>query len=177
MLLHYKKREYFLDKSIDVLFSSKLSCLFFKGKNGYVKILLPSYYFYTSNNGNNFSLLFLNNYFYTSVLANISVFTKKLNFFYFLKLRLRGLGFRIRMVSSKLCYFRFAYINKFYFHIPKEILVKAYKKRIFLFSYDWSKLRLVFTHLLLLKKAGPYRMLGNFVFEQIIQAKKLKKNF
>lgn len=47
MLLYYKKREYFLDRSIDILFSPKLSCTFLKGKNGYVKVLLPSYYFHS----------------------------------------------------------------------------------------------------------------------------------
>lgn len=131
----YKYKNYKLDNSLDFYFSERLSCIFIKGQNGLIKVLLPSFYFFKKNN-NNFSLLFDNNFFFSSVLSHINTYSKTLCFCYFLKLRLRGLGFRIRSITKSLCFFFFNYTNNFYFHVPKDILVKVYKKRIFLFSYN-----------------------------------------
>ena len=40
------------------------------------------------------------------------------NVFYYSKLRLKGLGFRIRQFGSCLFRFFFTYVNFFYLHIP-----------------------------------------------------------
>lgn len=175
-MLLYKKNKYIFDSSIDFYYSFKLSCLFIKGNNGFVKIFMPSYYFYKLDESS-FSFLFLNNFYFKSFLSHLSTFSKRLSFFYFLKLKIRGLGFRIRFVSKSLCFFFFNYTNNYYFHVPSDLIVKIYKKRIFLFSYNWSRLRLIFVHFLFLKKLGPYRRLGIRYKRQIVLLKKLEKKF
>jgi hypothetical protein len=60
----------------------------------------------------------------------------------------------------------------FYFNIPNNILVKWYKKRIIFLSNNFIDLKLIFSHILLLKKLGPYRLRGLRYPKQIILLKK-----
>ena len=75
-----------------------------------------------------------------------------------MRIKIKGLGYRIRKVTQELYYFFFNYTNMFYFNIPNNILIKWYKKRIILLSNDFYLLKILFAHILLLKKLGPYRL-------------------
>lgn len=137
MCYNNKVSYHYFDKSISFLFSKNLSSLFIKGKNGIIRIHLPSYYFYSKDkSGKTLKFLFLKKFYYRSFFKHLSTYITKVSFCYFLKLRLRGLGFRIRSISKNLCFFYFNYINNFYFHVPYNIIIKPYKKRLFLFSND-----------------------------------------
>jgi hypothetical protein len=60
----------------------------------------------------------------------------------------------------------------YYFYIPKNLLIKKYRKRIMLISNDFWLLKITFSHILLLKKMGIYRILGLRYPRQIILLKK-----
>jgi hypothetical protein len=60
----------------------------------------------------------------------------------------------------------------FYFNIPNNILIKWYKKKIIFLSNNYFNLKLLFSHILLLKKIGPYRLHGFRYPKQIILLKK-----
>jgi hypothetical protein len=60
----------------------------------------------------------------------------------------------------------------YYIHVPKNIIIKWYKKRIIFISNNFILLKLLFSHILLLKLLGPYRLRGIRYPRQIILLKK-----
>lgn len=175
-LINIKKNIYILNKNFDFWFSLKTSEIFIKGYYGLLIFKLPSYYFFIKNN-NLFSFLFLNRFFFISFLKHFFYKYNRLFLIYFIRLKIKGLGYRIRKVSNNLYYFFFNYTNMFYFNIPNNIMIKWYKKRLILLSNDFFLLKLIFSHILLLKKLGPYRLRGFRYPRQIILLKKSKKSF
>ena len=87
--------------------------------------------------------------------------------FSFVKLRLKGLGFRIRKVGHNLYKFFFNFINFIYFHVPFGVFVKARRKRILLVSNDLVRLEQIFSQFLLLRKVNIYRG-GGFIYPRQI---------
>ena len=73
-------------------------------------------------------------------------------------------------------YFFFNYTNMYYFYIPENVLIKWYKKRLILISNNFTVLKILFAHILLLKKLGPYRLRGIRYPRQILLLKKKLKN-
>lgn len=177
MLTKNNLKLYRLSKFFNIYFSYKKSLLFLKGFYGIIILKLPSYYFYNNNfiNTEEFSFIFLKRFFFLSLVKLFFVFYNRLLKVYCIRLRIRGLGYRIRKISSNLYYFFFNYTNMFYLHIPNNVLIKWYKKRIILLSNDFFILKLLFSHILLLKKVGPYRLLGLKYPRQIILLKKSAK--
>jgi len=112
---------------------------------------MPNYY-YLKNDKKKLDILYNNKLIFTNLIKNINVFYNKIMYIYSIRLKLRGLGFKIRRVSKNLYYFFFNYINMFYFYIPENILIKWYKKRLLLLSNDFMLLKLIFSQILLLKK-------------------------
>jgi hypothetical protein len=174
--LNYRKKFYILNKSFDFWFNVKKSLVLIKGYYGIISLRLPSYYF-IKNNNNLVSFLFLNRFFFMSFIKHFFYTYNRLFLIYFIRLKIKGLGYRIRKVSNNLYYFFFNYTNMFYFNIPNNIMVKWYKKRLILLSNDFFMLKLIFSHILLLKKLGPYRLRGLRYPRQIILLKKSKKSF
>lgn len=165
-----------LNKNINIIFDKKNSTLKVKGFFGILSYKLPSFYFYKKSI-NIVSFLFINKFLYFSFIKHFLNFYKKLSFIYSIRLRLKGLGYRIRKVTRYLYYFFFNYTNMFYFYLPKNILIKWYKKRILLISNNFFILKLLFSNMLILKKIGPYRLRGLRYPRQIIFIKKrTKKN-
>jgi hypothetical protein len=60
----------------------------------------------------------------------------------------------------------------YYFYVPKNLLIKWYKKRLLLISNDFKLLKLIFAQILLLKKIGVYKLIGIRFPRQIILIKK-----
>jgi len=132
---------------------------------------MPNYY-YLKNDKKKLDILYNNKLIFTNLIKNINVFYNKIMYIYSIRLKLRGLGFKIRRVSKNLYYFFFNYINMFYFYIPENILIKWYKKRLLLLSNDFMLLKLIFSQILLLKKIGVYKLIGIRFPRQIILIKK-----
>jgi hypothetical protein len=116
-------KNYNLKKNIKLFFSNKQSLLYIKGLYSYIMIKLPNYYYYLINN-NKINILYNNKNKFSLFIKNINLLYNKLIFLYSVRLRLRGLGFKIRKISKNLYYFFFNYINIYYFYIPKNLLIK-----------------------------------------------------
>ena len=96
---------------------------------------------------------------------------------FFVRLKVRGLGYRIRTVSKNLIRFFLGTTNYLFFHVPKDVLARAKRRRLLLVCNNYSNLRLFYVNLLLLKKLIPYQLRGIFFPRQLIIMKPGKKTF
>ena len=166
-----------LSKNIHIFYLRKNSLILLKGLFGLVVLRLPMYYFYKINNINDFSFMFLKKYFFKSFLSHLNNFIKKISFIYFFRLRIKGLGYRIRKFTNNLYRFFFTSTNYFYFHVPKNILIKYKLRKLILISNDLVALKTILAHLLMLKKIIPYFLRGLFSPKSLIVLKPGKKAF
>jgi hypothetical protein len=160
-----------LNKHLDLYLNKKYNIFLIKTIFGLFYFYLPSNYFYKSNN-KNISLLFHNKFFFQSFLSHFFTHYQNLNNIYIVRLKIRGLGYQIYRISNNLYSFHFHYINFFYLFMPNKIISYWYKKRMILISNNLWLLKTVFKCILLLKKLGPYRLLGIRYPRQIIILKK-----
>ena len=168
-------RKFILLKNLSIFFLPKSSCLFLKSPFGVVYLRLPSIYFYESDFKSYFSFSFLSKFNFISVLSHLKVLINRLSIIYFLRLKIKGLGYRVKRICKFLYRFYFTATCYIYFHVPKDVLVKARKRRLILLSNNLQLLRSVFVHILLLKRLSPYNKRGIFYPRQIIFLKKGKK--
>lgn len=126
--------------NIKFLYFSVYSNIFYI-KNIYgriIKFLLPSYFFYNYRLRNvdimQVKFMFLKRFFYSSFLAHFFYHYIQLFSVFFVKLKIRGLGYRMRKVSSFLYLFFFNYTNYYYFFRPFDLLIKIYRKRMLLLA-------------------------------------------
>lgn len=169
------QKSYVLSSNLDLFLDCEKSIMLIVSIFGVIFFRLPSYYFLKKSE-NLIELLFVNKFFFSSFITHFFLFYERASMLYFLKLKVKGLGYRIRKISASLYYFFFNYTNMFYFHVPKNILIKCYKKSMILVGNDFSQLKMVFSHILLLKTIGPYRLRGMRYPRQIVMLKiKTKK--
>ena len=121
------------------------------------------------------SFLFVTKSIFSGFLKSILCCFNKFSHIFFFKLRLKGLGYRIRRICRNLYKFFFIFTNFFYLHLPKSVNLKIKRRRLIFFGLDLNVLRLVLVDLLLLNKLFIYCIRG-FVFpRQIIFLKPGKK--
>jgi len=101
----------------------------------------------------------------------------KLISFYYLRLKLKGLGYRIIHITKFLIKIFFNRSNYFYVHLPNTILFRYKIRRLFFLSTRLADLRLLMINLLLLKKYIVYRLSGLFYPSQILLLKPGKNKF
>lgn len=135
---------------------------------------LPDFYFFRYQ-ANGFSFLFYSHGFFSFFFQGLR--WKFSLFFYFLKLKVRGLGYRIRRLAPGLLRFFIGTTNFLFLHVPATLLALPRRRRLFLLSFERSTLNLVFSHLLLLKQVIPYKLRGLFFPKQVILLKPGKKSF
>jgi hypothetical protein len=131
---------------------------------------LPSFYFY--KNKKILSFIFIKNFFFKSFISHFFFFYNNINNIYIIRLKIKGLGYQIYKLTKNLYSFHFHFINFFYLFLPLVIVTCWYKKRMILISNDLIILKIVFKCILILKKLGPYRLLGIRYPRQIIIFKK-----
>ena len=138
---------------------------------------MPSFYFYKYISNNSFSLVFLTSFslifFFKHFVNNLI----KLSKLFFFRIRIKGLGYRIKKISNNLYRFFFTSTNFFYFHIPLNILIKYKMRKMLLISNDLVILKVLIAHLLMLKKIIPYFLRGVFSPRKLIILKPGKKAF
>jgi hypothetical protein len=98
-----------------------------------------------------FSFFFSCKFFFKSFVSNFKTLYIRFNFFFFSKYKLKGLGYRVKRITSNLIRFFIGTTNFYYMHVPFSILVKAKRRRIFLMSFNRSDLKEVFLNLGFLK--------------------------
>ena len=141
---------------------------------GYFHIQLPHNYFYTLNSSE-FTLAFTNRTSYASLLAIIKYKIKHTSLVYMARLRIRGLGYRIRRFSPHLYRFYFTKTNFIYVHVPVSILIRLRKRRIIILASHYPSLRNLLIGILLLKSTGPYNRRGFVYPRRMLFLKKGKK--
>lgn len=169
--------KFILSKSKVIIFLSvEANKLFIvsSSDNKFYYFYLPSFFYYKLAK-NHLKLSFLSNFSYSSFLAHLLVFTRKFSTLFFLKLKIKGLGYRIRRYTKALYRFYFTRTNYIYFNVPLHLVVRRKKKRLLLISPDYALVRLVFAHLMLLHTVGPYNRRGFSYPRQIIFLKPKKK--
>lgn len=164
-----------LIQNFNIYFSYKTSLFYIKNVTGVLVIKLPSKFFFNINN-KQLSILFLNRFMFKSFLAHFLFKYKQLFFFNFVKLKIKGLGYRIRKIAPNLLRFFFGSTNYFYFHVPFNVIARLKKKRLILVSNNLIILKSLLAHMLLLKKLSVYRIRGLVHTRQIITLKIGKKN-
>jgi hypothetical protein len=143
--------------------------LYFKNNNrDFVFFSTP---FFMFKEDKKFNFLFSNKFDYSKFLSNLKNLLKiNLNIF-FIKFKLKGLGYRFKKFSKYLYRFYFTRTSYIYFHKPDNVLVKHRKKRVILLSFNKQVLNDIFIHILNLHKVGPYNRRG-FVYPRNIIVKK-----
>ena len=174
-MFNFVDKKNYLSRDVDLFFCQSSFTLMLKGSSKVLIVYLPSFYFFKKDLFGNFEFLFLKNFFFKSFLKHLLTFYNTLFVSFFLKIKLRGLGYRVRSLARSVHIFFFNYTNYYFFFCPEDIIVKLYRKRILLLSFDWSLLKLVVSHILLFKKLGPYRLRGLRLVRQIIILKKAGK--
>ncbi len=170
-----KKKKYYLSKDLDFLFFQKSSYFFIKSYFGTTTLNLPSFYFYFIYN-NYFSFIFLSKIKFFNIFSNFLNCYKSLFLLNFVKVKIRGLGYRIKKISSNLYRFFFGFTNYIYFHIPENIVVQIKKRRMLLISNNLVILKTILAQLLLLKKLSIYFIRGLVYPHQIFLLKSTKKS-
>jgi len=112
-------------------------------------------------------MIFKTKYHFISVIKHIAYMLRYVNKIFIVKLKLRGLGYRIKRYCRHLYRFYFTKTNYIYWHVPQYMIVKSRKRRMIIISNHYNLLRTVFVHILLLKIAGPYNKRG-FVYPRAI---------
>lgn len=169
-----KKFVYNLSLEVNFFFSSLNSLMFIKGLFGMLIVNMPSYFFY-SLTFSSISFLFLKRFFFLSFLSHLIYLTKRLFFFNYVRLKIKGIGHRVRKITNYLYKFFFFSTSFFYFYVPQGLIFRLKKKRMLMVSNDLSVLKHVLGHILLLKQLTAYRKRGLLTFKQIVLKKEGKR--
>jgi hypothetical protein len=173
-----KKSIFFFNfgRDFKLFFFKRENFIILKKKSRYFFLKLPYIYFFNLKN-KVISFIFLNYFHYISFFKHIVELYNKLSSFYYLRLQLKGLGYRIIHITNHLIKIFFNRSNFFYIHIPGSILFRYKIRRLFFLSTRLVDLRLLMIHLLLLKKYIVYRLSGLFYPRQILLLKPGKNKF
>lgn len=153
--------------------------LLIKDSNNKIKFIIriPFNTFYKSSKQNTLRFILTSYISFKAFITNLAKIEINLFQFFFFKLKLRGLGFKVRKVTSSLTKFFFTSTNFFYLHSPNNFLVKLKKKKLFFMSNSLCTLKSIMVILLMLKKLIVYKLRGLFYPRQIILMKPGKKRF
>ncbi len=176
-IIDFLSKTYKLYNLKDIKFFSKKSKCYFCNNYLTFSIDMPKYFFYKINLIlNQISFIFLNKFDFINFIKLFFVNYNRFSKLYCIKFSIKGLGYRIRKITNDLYYFFFNYTNMYYINISNDILIKWYKKRILILGNNKNLVKLFFINIFLLKKIGPYRLMGFRYPKQIIYLrKKMKK--
>ena len=142
----------------------------------YFVLKLPFLYFYKQNSEYS-NFIFLSRFHYVTFLRHLFNFYEKLSSFYYFNLKLKGLGYRVFVISKFLIKIFLNRSNFFYMHISSKVLLKYRTRRFFFISTDLCTLQVLIINLLLLKEFIIYRVNGIYYPRQIILIKPGKNKF
>jgi len=172
----YNIINFFFGKNFKIYFLLKNNYMILEKKSRFFFLKLPHIYFYKDDNIK-LSFFFINYFHFITFFKHILQLYNKLSSFYYLKLKLKGLGYRIIHISKFLIKLFFNRNNFFYVHLPKTILFRYKIRRLFFLSTKLVDLRNLMINILLLKKYIIYRLSGLFYPRQIILLKPGKNKF
>jgi len=137
-------------------------------------VVLPFFYFFTKKI-DKVSLLFTSKYFYKSVLSYIVNVLFRVSNVFFFRLRLKGLGYKIKRYLGNFYRFFFGFKHYFYLYVPSTMLMRSKRRKFVVLSKNLCMLNNFFSQLLLLKKLDYYERNNTFMRPlKIIYVKKFK---
>lgn len=172
----YYKSIYIFNKNFKYYIDLSSSLIWININLKYCLFKLPSFYFFKRNQ-DLLSFIFINKFHYITFLKHLFNFYNSFFCFYYYTLKLKGLGYRIFIITRKLIKIFFNRSNFFYLHIPKSILLKYRTRKFFFLSTDYNILKNTILHLLFLKEFIIYRLNGIYYTRQIILVKPGKNKF
>lgn len=163
-----KKNKYVLSNKFSYKFEGNV--LYFINHYLVLSFIMPNkFYLRFKNNALNFLMTNLSNYKMT--LSNLMKMYKNLNYFYFFRLKLKGLGFRLIKISKKLSMMFFGAYNFIYMHLNMTSYLRG--RNIIVIDNDKKLLNIIFYQLLMLKKMDLYSKKKTFYsFEKVKYFKK-----
>lgn len=166
-----------LPNSVDFFFLKEKSLFFFKCVFGVFVFKCPFLFYKKLPNNNGFRFFFSKSLHFRFFLRKLFLFLSNASFIFFFKFRIRGLGYRFRVICNSLVRVFMGSVNYIYIHFAKDILFRVRRRRLLLVSYNIERLRLYFFHILLLKDMIPYAFRGIYYPRRIILMKPGKKKF
>lgn len=167
---------FYFGKNFKIFILIKQNFIILKKQSRFFFLKLPSIYFYKLKS-TIFSLCLINYFHYISFFKHVIQLYNKLSSFYYLRLKLKGLGYRIVHLSKSIIKIFFNRSNFFYIHLSNTILFRYKIRRLFFLSTKLNDLRLLMINFLYLKKYIIYRLSGVFYPRQIILLKPGKNKF
>lgn len=170
----YRLLNYNLGSTFDCYIVKAKALFFFKVLGNVLVLRIPSFCFFKVQI-QGLSLAFQKAFFFKNFLWQF--FFRLQQPYFFLRLKVRGLGYRIKSLTPIFFRFFIGTTNLYFFHAPSDMYVRVRRRRMLLVSRNVELLHLVFSHLLLLKKIIPYKLRGVFYPKQLILLKPGKKSF
>lgn len=156
--------EFYFDFFSNYFFAKFLkSILFFK---------MPRFFFYFRN-----TFFFYKKTNLTSFLSNLTYTVSIFFSFFFVRFKMRGLGYRVKHITKNIIRFFIGTTNFYYFVCPNSLYIRARRRKLLLVSNEKSLLIIVFLSFFSLKKLVPYKLRGFFFPRQIVLMKPGKKRF
>lgn len=166
----------YLDGDLDFYLDIHSSIFFMKNNYGILKIHMPKYFFFKFNERKDvIKLLFTNKFFFKTFLSLFKNNLKTLADFHFFRLRLRGLGFRLRKIGGNILRVFFGLNHHVYLFIPYKVLLRRRGRNLIVASNDKVVLKDFFVSLLLLRRFDFYTRTGGFREKNRIYFLKPKK--
>jgi len=160
--------------NVDVDYFCSKNLLYLKIFNKVYIIILP-FFFFKKEANNKLFLLFTSNFLYKTFLSVILNVLSKYNFIYYFRLRMEGLGYRLRKYRKDLYRFFFGLKHFFYLYIPIGLIFKSKRRKFIVLSNDLVKLNNFFSQMIFLKKMDFYERNNTFLrTNKIMYIKKRK---
>jgi hypothetical protein len=163
-----------LDTDFEFLYTRGNNKIIIKGSTGIASVLLPSFYLFMPYH-RGLSFLFTSEQIFVMFFRYFMAMHSVVSRIFFFRLKLRGLGYRIRKMTRFLFRFFFARNHFYYFHLPMGLFVKQKSRTLFVVSSDKAKLNDLFNQLLILRKMDMYEKTNSFIVKNKIFFLKKRK--
>ena len=159
---------------VNIFYIKSYNILFLKSDVSFCYLYLGNFFFFKYFD-DLLILMFLNKKFYNSFIKIFAFFFSIISKIFYFKLKLKGLGYRIKHVTKFLFKFFLAKNHFFYFFVPYNIFIKHRRRHLYVLSVNKFVLNDLFSKLLLLKKMDFYRKSNSFFLKKKLLFLKKKK--
>jgi len=154
--------KFIINSEILIMLNKGLNKFFFKGFYGVYNLFLPSFYFFKEIK-NYFILNFLNKINFLKFNKQFLFAVNSYKIIYFFRIKLKGLGYRIKKITLKIYRFFLAFNHYFYFFSPKFMSVFSKKRNLLVISLNKILLNDVLHKFFSLKKLDFYERTNSFI--------------
>lgn len=145
-------------------------------KHNFLPFLLPQGAVWQRTvSSQNYSWLFRHLIEAKSFFRRLQTYTARFHRLFFFKLRMRGLGYRVRKITNNLYRFYFTKTNYIHLHLPPKIFLYLRKRRLFFISRKKEILYQLVKHILSLHAKIPYNKRGFTYPRHLLRRKPGKK--